>query len=197
MRFIIAFLVALMLSACATSPAPRQHTPLAVTHLEVHADTAFGGIERTGIQIAADAWRTQTAGLVDIEVTFDGKLDGIPLLRADTNSPLILEWDAQTGCLAGAGPCIMGQINTLGGIHNPHPDGGRVFLVLVDRASSYGLNAFARIVMHEFGHLLGLTHVPDPYAVMSAASDARFEGVELTTPDFSEFCRVNDCGGFR
>lgn len=51
--------------------------------------------------------------------------------------------------------------------------------------------SFVKTVKHEFGHFVGLSHLYDPYALMS--HNFTLNNGQLTDADIDEFCTVYDC----
>ena len=82
---------------------------------------------------------------------------------------------------------------TSGGIHNPA--GSRVIGGFVaDRISSLGVRT--QVMIHEFGHALGLPHVGARQAMMYPSADPHRTDC-LKKPDLVAICDVNECGKYK
>lgn len=175
-------------------PGPLHVNPGARTTAVVHASKEFTPKERRDIEAAAINWEDQTGGIASIQVKWD--LEDVPetdspkLFRLTSDDQAVKMLDSQ-GCSASNSMCILGWIDTPGGIHNLSEGPVSMYFV-VDRLT-YRLT---RVAMHEMGHLLGMKHVADPYALLYP-HDRPNKGACLTMPDISEFCRVNMCGSTR
>jgi hypothetical protein len=206
----ILFFVLVLIAACgcvvAREPV-RTSNQSTVTTIELHGDVAFTPEERASIKAAADIWRFQTNGLADVHLIWDldpdsptsirkHAMDAV-LLKRTSKSEIVQEYDDEVCGPAGQlfGGCgVLGWVNVPGGYLNKLESGedvpGRWQMNLVgDRIEGRVTN----VAMHELGHMLGLRHVADSYALMYPRT-MPYKRACLSKADLSEFCRVNQCG---
>ncbi len=201
-----ALTVCLLALGCARQ-APEPFTvgklggePTKPATVTVHADTDFTQEERADMLLAANIWRWQTSGLADINVVFDldfssiqslGELlasDEVLVVRAEEGSSSVLAADASSNCEG----CVLGWM-TSGGIHAPkllHPIQGAFIVSRMNQVEGRQL----KVMLHEFGHLLGLPHSPSVQGIMYPASITDTTNC-LKKSDLALFCTVNECSG--
>ena len=184
-------------------PDAEEPRPPEVT---LHMDTAFTAEEREDAFRATEVWRKQTNELARIHLVYDLDFDDLIglnklftngaslVVRRDSEDTLVQGADEESGCDG----CVLGWMNS-GGLHaSGHPPVHGAFVF--DRLE--GLNADLipgirlQVMIHEFGHVLGLPHVAATQALM-------YPGVIpgrtscLKQADLSAFCSVNVCGTTR
>jgi hypothetical protein len=166
----------------------------------LHMDTAFTAEERVDALQAAETWRKQTNDLARIVLVFDLDFDDLIgmnklftqganlVVRRDSEDPVVQASDEESECVG----CVLGWMNS-GGLHGiGHQPIHGAFIadrLVNDRFPSLRV----QVMLHEFGHVLGLPHVTSIQAIM-------FPGVIpgrtscLKKPDLVAFCSVNECG---
>ena len=160
-------------------------------------DVDFTADERADAQDAANIWRAQTSGLADINLVYDADFNDLTtmglLMDADANIVVrrtsdmvtVLKADEEADCFG----CVLGWMNA-GGIHGPtHKAIHGAFVV--DRITAPGIQI--QVMIHEFGHVLGVPHVG---AIQGLMYPAVIPGRTacLKKPDLVAFCGVNECG---
>lgn len=213
MKFVVLFLC-FLLGCVGVHPAPVTVTaaPVTVTSelgplvpdaeqpkaasVVLHADKDFTVAEREVMYSAAAIWSRQTSGVADIQLVFDVDFESLMglqehvknghnlVLRAESWMDMVIREDASVGH-----GVVLGWM-TAGGIHNP----GRLPVTGVfveDRLEDR--NVALQTVIHEFGHVLGLPHVPSVQSIMYPGI-IRSRKACLKRPDLAAFCQVNDCG---
>lgn len=175
-----------------------------VPRVVMHADSSFTNDERAAIIASAEQWRSQTSGLADIGLVFDGddEAGDVYLRRWNSTDQEIVDKDCELSEAAGLphGMCvaaILGWVTPSGGIHNPwgvRPSMNLIPDREVDDVGKLDKSKFMSVVIHEMGHVLGLSHRPEPQAVMYPSQIT--VKTCLRQPDLAEFCAVNVCEGY-
>lgn len=168
------------LAACAPAAASGPRDGLAhrgvqpaIVEKTLHGDTRFDARERETIERACRAWFDLTAGRARLHVVWDYGESNYMALAA-TGAPHIKRTDWWY-----APPNAGGRVNEIGG--------DEVRLV---PDNCPGLYACA---LHELGHVLGLEHVADVDAVMSATLRSARLPSRFTKADRVECARVGLC----
>ena len=174
----------LVMSACTSSACTPSSTSttrttsagLAVRRATLvkvfHGDTRFDAQERSLVEVACAAWSDFTGGRALLEVVWDyGESNYLQLAAAAEPRIKRTPWWY-------ASPNEGGIVNQIGG--------DEVRLV---PQNCPVLHACA---MHELGHILGLSHVADADAVMSATLRTR-RARKFTAADRAECARVGLC----
>jgi hypothetical protein len=171
----------LVMAACA--PSARQparggatqggtRTILVVERL-LHGDTRFDAYERKILERACLAWLEFTGGRARLQIVWDYGEDNYMQIAA-ARAPHIKRTDWWY-----APPNAGGRVNEIGG--------GEVRLVPENCPGLYPC------ALHELGHVLGLEHVADIDAVMSATLRAVRPPSRFTEADRVECARVKLC----
>lgn len=171
-----------------------------VVSVSLHGDTDFSEEERSMIEAQATKWKVQTGGQAEIRIVWDLDFsdrevleelkDKNIMVRVESDNPMVIDEECSLNKRAGlpcdypGGPKLLGSVAPTGGIHNVWRDSVRVVFV-ADRFNG-------QVVLHEFGHVFGIPHQPETYAVMYP-SFIRHERVCLKQADLSAFCTVNSC----
>lgn len=169
-RLIRALLPPLALVGCAATVDVPPLTMSRVTEITIHGDTRFTDEERRECERAAMAWGRLTSDRARIAIRWDVT----ELTFLDTPLPMLYR-SPKSPETADFGGNVAYQIVRL------VPETCR------ERAS---VQACAQ---HEFGHLLGLEHVPEAGQVMSAHNPAHVFGVA----DRRECVRAGVCASAR
>lgn len=199
MRYLVAF-VLLLIVGCTkpmtvTTLVPGAQEPLAPS-VTLHMDTDFTTSERASAQEAVDLWRNQTSGLANITLVYDLDFNSLSNLQEhvaeghhlvasmESWMSVVQSEDESNHCDG----CVLGWMNA-GGVHGVghRPIHGAFVL---DRIPADMLTA---IMVHEFGHVLGVPHVGAIQGVMYPAA-IRGRTACLKKPDLVAFCSVNECG---
>jgi len=177
-------------------------SPTAPPEMVFHADIDFTSSERLDLERAAYIWNKQTSGLAKITFVYDLELTSVSnivdhqlehqLMRATNDLDIVAEEDEDCApddpsTLWNEHHCVLAWM-TSGGIHNPwhHPVRG---VFNVDRMEGVSV----QVMLHEFGHALGLAHLEQVQAIMYP-NVSRDRTVCLKKPDLVAFCGVNECG---
>lgn len=202
--FSLAFTVAVLVAGC-TAELPDvpamisgQRIP-AVPSVTLHADTAFTPTERGLITTASALWSVQTSGLAKIQVVYDLDFDSVSSItehatnghnmmkRMTSDMPEVQGEDEPNAKL-------LGEVMPSGGVHNPWHLPLRVIFV-ADRLEG-DPQFYLQVILHEFGHVLGLPHSPVISAIMYPSA-IREKTACLKVNDLASFCNVNVCGTHR
>lgn len=160
----------------------------------LHADTAFTVAERACIDRAAVIWGLQTSGQAYIRIEYDLDFDSVhSIVEHITKGSHMMkrmteDMDEVIAEDEGARK-VLGWVTPSGGVHNPWRVPMKVAFV-VDRMPD--AEYFTQVVLHEFGHVLGLPHVAAINAIMFPAA-IKGKTTCLKAPDLHEFCNVNIC----
>lgn len=207
----------LAMAGCAVqSQEPSKYPPPVKPSVVLHADVEFTPTEQGKILESAQIWREQTSGLADIRVIFDLDFNSVSsleqhrtddlLIRMTSDLKAIQDIDCESATEQGMpcdmpwGPKVLGFVTPTGGVHATNH--GNIRMVLVaDRLFDpedprYETDRWVQVNIHEFGHILGLPHVPATQAVMYP-SFRKHPHTCLTPPDLTAFCSVNDCTGYK
>lgn len=163
----------------------------------LHFDTSFNESERSVIADAAKIWKVQTGGLADIKTVYDVDFESLVGLQehVERGENIIVKleaWMPQVQAMDESGKAL-GWMGPSGGIHNPWKKpihGAFVPERWVDR--DYSL----QVVVHEFGHVLGLPHAAPIQGIMYPSVIVGRKAC-LKTSDLAAFCQVNSCGTVR
>ena len=180
-------------------------------HVVFHADTDFSPRERAAAEQAADLWGKQTAGVASIRIVWDldfGDTEGLTLHVLEGHNILVRRegWmpsvDDHDDVCPQDDPttprnehgCVLGWM-TAGGIHaSGHvPIMGSFVMDRIDGPDSPE-DMMLQVMLHEFGHALGLPHVGAIQAIMYPSYDPSRTSC-LKMPDLVAFCTVNNCTG--
>lgn len=198
-RTIRVILLTLFLTACTSSLGPADIIPgfkdTLKPHIVFHMDTAFTECERADADLAAKIWNAQTEGVAQISLVYDLDLDSPVVLQELRHKNIVIRYESDMNAVRAADEnskcdgCVLGWM-TSGGVHNTkHTEvwGGFV----ADRMMEDNMRL--QVMLHEFGHALGLPHVSSRQAIMYPNADASRTSC-LKQPDLVAFCSVNDCG---
>jgi hypothetical protein len=174
-------------------PDPEEVRP---PHVTLHMDVAFTPEERADAEAAAVVWSHQTNELAKVVLVYDVDFDDLiglsdlyacganMVIRRNSEDALVQATDKEHGCSG----CILGWMNK-GGIHaSGHPPVHGAFVV--DRHPELRLP----VMIHEFGHALGVQHVADDKSMMYPKVREGRPSC-LNRSDLIAFCAVNVCDG--
>lgn len=157
----------------------------------VHADTDFSDVDKKAIADACHIWSVQTDRLTKITVVYDLDFNDMASVQSVAKDVYIVSlesWMPAVRAMDGDG-IVLGWMGPAGGIHNPwgiKPHGAFV----ADRLNSKNR---LQVFVHEFGHLLGIPHLPNIQATMFPNIIVGRKAC-LHKPDLDAFCSVNECG---
>lgn len=162
----------------------------------MHGDPAFTEKERYIIDSAAEMWRIQTSGLADIQVVYD--YDEIKhskearIRKIQSDSLEAFEQDCYSNPICA--PIVLAWVSPSGGLHNPwHEPVDMVFMP----ERSNGQEMAMQVIVHEFGHVLGMPHSNCVQALLYPVVIEDRKHACLRQPDLSLFCTVNNCSGYQ
>ncbi len=196
MRFLLGLLLTLLLIGCSGTvqigDILRGAAGTSPPVITLHMDTEFTAEERADANNAALLWNKQTGGVAKITLLYDldfnspSELERLQdsnlVIRAESDMRVVVAMD--NGCVG----CVLGWM-TSGGLHNVGhgPINGAFVVDRIPRESR------TQVMLHEFGHALGLPHVPARQAIMYPSLQAG-QSTCLKKPDLVAFCEVNECG---
>jgi hypothetical protein len=190
-------IVATLVASCGTVHVRKPvnvglHNPTLRT-MHLHADVGFKPDERKWIAIAADNVLQQSAGTLDVHVTYDLDFDSTLsvvshsgddlLVRAPQDAPYVVYEDSTTSRLLG----VVAGVD----LANYSMVGQKRIYLVADRL--WTPEVFEHVAMHEMLHAFGLVHVDDPDAVMFYQVRGPRPSLCLSKADAEELCRVNWC----
>ncbi len=161
----------------------------------IHADSAFSIPERNAIDDSAKVWNLQTGGLAKITIVYDLDFDSLTSIQEHISDKHHLmarmeSWMSSVQDVDTYGAKVLGWVSPSGGIHNPWKKPIFVAFVMdrmLDRAYTM------QVMVHEFGHVLGLPHLASPQALMYPSIIVGRSAC-LKKPDLAAFCEVAECG---
>ena len=176
-------------------------------HVTLHMDVAFTPDERKDAFQATEVWRKQTNDLARITLLYDLDFDDMfglnelfthgasLVVRRDSQDALVKASDEEAGC----DDCVLGWMNS-GGLHavgHPPVHGAFIWDRLEGHNAEVVQGIRLQVMIHEFGHVLGLPHVGASQAIMYPSVAAGKGRSCLTKADLVAFCSVNECGTTR
>jgi hypothetical protein len=166
--------------------------------LVLHMDTAFTPAERADADRASAVWKAQTSGVADIKLVYDLDFDDLIGMQKliDAKANLVVRYESGMAAVAASDEeadcdgCVLGWM-TAGGVHNIK--GKPVYGAFVaDRIEGPGIRL--QVMLHEFGHALGLPHVASRQSLMYPHAIPGRTAC-LKPADLTAFCEVNVCNG--
>lgn len=171
---------------------------VAALDITLHVDLDCSYNDKWSMKLAADSWKKQTNGLVNIKLVHD-----LDFLNVEGLNEHYLSGHHVLVCL----PADSYQV-----VRHEAEEGKRVYAWVFpgggvrDKAERpVTINAIPErmnisvreaVYLHEFGHLVGCDHLPDSSSVMYPIISVGSPEC-LKRADLAEFCRVNDCGNVK
>lgn len=188
--FSLLVILAVLLGGCA--PMPKAASGKRHPVVTMHGDVQFTLEEREAISMAAWKWSLQTNGLASITVLYDLDFSSEANLDSHDRDHVIIRATSDMQVVQEVSDGVLAWVVSRCGGGIKDPCGAPVRMVVVSDRMPESLE---QIVIHEFGHVLSMQHVPDSNSIMRPAVHVfEEERVCLKQPDISEFCRVWDCG---
>lgn len=197
---LVTCLAFLAFTCCATADTRLRVAPplqlLNARELHLHADVAFGPLERAWLDEAAAEVGHDTSNVLRVTVTYDTDFSSTLSLVEHRGDSLLCREPLGDSALDGEATDVLGHVSQID-LDRPETWGGPVHVFIVADLL-HGPFALKHVAEHEFLHALGLKHVTDdPQAVMwpkvSLLQPTRLLSTCMSRSDAVEACRAYGC----